>query len=669
MLYIIATVCLSIALLTLFIAIYFYYMHRRLVRTQSTLSNTEEEMAMALNAGEVNAWCYDIENDKISTLHGEDTLLPYDGKTLEYVYSLIDSESRGDIVSSFNSIIRGNKLYGECTLTSAGVSGKKVLEVKMKRIEDNRIVGTLKNITSTIEYREKLERFRVQTLYAMKVNDISFLLYDVGEHLFTRIDNENCEEGEVLNREKFKHNVYKDDYPEYIECIKKMDQCSDENMLFEMRKRRGDKYVWYKIMVTPYHRDEKSKPLSYIIVEGNNTKWKEINNELISLRNKAEVSNRLKNAFLANMSHEIRTPLNAIVGFSNLIAEDNVDETTKNEYKDIINTSSDQLLRLINDILDLSKIEAGVFDFKYSTFDFAGFFKDLSLSLSLRAPQNVKLVCESPFKDFNLYGDKQRIAQVIINFVTNAFKFTSQGEVIMRYNYVGTWLSVEVEDTGTGISPENISRIFNRFEKLNDFAPGSGLGLSISKVLIEAMGGKIGVESVEGKGSTFKFTIPCNINFTASKAQEKSQALLDTISPKEIERLQKEHATTDKRKLVLIAEDIDNNYILAHHLLDKDYRIIRARDGIEAVSMARTYSPDVILMDMMMPHLDGLQATRQIREFDSTTPIIAVTAYVFDTDRDDAISAGCNDFVAKPLTNINLMATIDNLFDKETTND
>lgn len=227
-------------------------------------------------------------------------------------------------------------------------------------------------------------------------------------------------------------------------------------------------------------------------------------------KEKAEEANRLKTAFLANMSHEIRTPLNAIVGFSNLITQtEDVEE--KEEFCKIIETNNELLLRLINDILDLSKIEAGQLDFNYSEVELSTIFHDLESVYKGRVKEGIQLICDLPEKACTIYSEKNRLIQVISNFLSNACKFTFDGTIRFGYKETETGVYCYVSDTGKGIAKENIPHIFERFAKFDSFIQGTGLGLSICETIIQHLGGKIGLESEEGKGSTFWFTIDCAV--------------------------------------------------------------------------------------------------------------------------------------------------------------
>lgn len=272
----------------------------------------------------------------------------------------------------------------------------------------------------------------------------------------------------------------------------------------------GDAYLWIELFAIVGQTDPKGKPISLTGGTALISQRKKMEQELRD-KEKAEESNQLKSAFLANMSHEIRTPLNAIVGFSNLIAQTNPTDETK-EFCEIIETNNELLLQLINDILDLSKIEAGQMDFIYSEFNVSALFHNLSQTFQDRVKSGVTLYSEIPEQACVIYSEKNRITQVITNFLTNACKFTFQGSIRMGYKETEDGLYFYVKDTGKGIGRKNLPHVFERFAKFDSFIQGTGLGLSICQTIIENLHGKIGVESEEGKGSTFWFTIPCAVS-------------------------------------------------------------------------------------------------------------------------------------------------------------
>ena len=408
-----------------------------------------------------------------------------------------------------------------------------------------------------------------------------------------------------------------------------------------------------------------SEDFSPIIVsiEWDITQLELMRRELIESKEKAETSDKLKSAFLANMSHEIRTPLNAIVGFSRIISEsDNAEE--RREYYEIVDANNERLLQLINEILDLSKIESGIVEFTYGPVRLHTLCKEIHDAHVFRCPQGVELRFDSPDEALSIHSDKNRIFQVFSNLIGNAFKFTTEGSVSYGYKQEGERVVFYVKDTGLGIEPEKLGRVFQRFAKLNNFAQGTGLGLSICKTIIERLGGEIAVSSEVGTGTTFTFWLPLeNViqdtetgtnshlpgEAVGTQPSEVLPAKEDTTRPKE-ETTEKEEdlrttAAGTEKATILIAEDTDSNFDLLNAILGRKYRLVRARDGMEYDEV----NPDLILMDIKMPNLDGLEATRIIRQLSAEVPIIAQSAYAYEHDRNAAEEAGCNDFISKPI--------------------
>ena len=381
-----------------------------------------------------------------------------------------------------------------------------------------------------------------------------------------------------------------------------------------------------------------SEDFSPIIVsiEWDITQLELMRRELIESKEKAETSDKLKSAFLANMSHEIRTPLNAIVGFSRIISEsDNAEE--RREYYEIVDANNERLLQLINEILDLSKIESGIVEFTYGPVRLHTLCKEIHDAHVFRCPQGVELRFDSPDEALSIHSDKNRIFQVFSNLIGNAFKFTTEGSVSYGYKQEGERVVFYVKDTGLGIEPEKLGRVFQRFAKLNNFAQGTGLGLSICKTIIERLGGEIAVSSEVGTGTTFTFWLPLE------NVIQDTETGTNSHLPGEAVGTQPSEAT------ILIAEDTDSNFDLLNAILGRKYRLVRARDGMEAVTMYDEVNPDLILMDIKMPNLDGLEATRIIRQLSAEVPIIAQSAYAYEHDRNAAEEAGCNDFISKPI--------------------
>lgn len=389
---------------------------------------------------------------------------------------------------------------------------------------------------------------------------------------------------------------------------------------------------------------EKDELIGVVLKKEDVTKQKQAENELRLAKEKAEESDRLKSAFLANMSHEIRTPLNAIVGFSGLLAVTETPEE-REEYINIINSNNDLLLQLINDILDLAKIEAGTLEFVSSDVDINQLLGDIEQTARLKAADGVQVSFVEKLPRCILRVDKNRVSQVITNFLNNALKFTHEGSIRFGYRYIEDELYFYVTDTGCGIAPEEINRVFSRFVKLNSFAQGTGLGLSICQMIIKKLEGRIGVDSTYGQGSTFWFTLP--------------DKLLVTTTPEPVctEKPAPAGPVLSHKATLLIAEDNESNFTLFYAML-KEFNILHARNGREAVELYRDHHPDLILMDLKMPEMDGYEATRQIRTVDTGIPIIAVTAFAFAEDEHRVEESGFNAYVPKPIKPVELLKTI-----------
>lgn len=399
-----------------------------------------------------------------------------------------------------------------------------------------------------------------------------------------------------------------------------------------------DSGVWYKASAIPVYGADDAIQGAVMRID-DVSEYKKLIGELEVSMAKAEEADKLKSAFLANMSHEIRTPLNAIVGFSDLLVHSE-DRSDREEYIQIINNNNELLLRLIGDILDLSKIESGLVELKLEYFDFSVMFSDLFATHKPRIERgNTKLLYSNPYSKCMVTLDKNRCIQVITNYLNNAEKFTRNGHISMGYEYENGGITLFVEDTGIGISEDKIDLLFHRFEKLDDFAQGTGLGLSICKAIAETMNGRVWAESKAGEGSTFFAWFPC-----VAEIEE-----MTLVVDHRDEDVVVEQVSSSLKRSILVAEDNDSNYMLVKAIL-KECNLTRAVNGQEAVDYARKYKYDAILMDMKMPVMGGLEATKAIREFDRVTNIVALTANVFDSDRTNAMEAGCNSFITKPLS-------------------
>ncbi len=384
---------------------------------------------------------------------------------------------------------------------------------------------------------------------------------------------------------------------------------------------------------------------------------KKIENELVISKEIAEESDRLKSAFLANMSHEIRTPMNAIMGFSELLNANNLSEAKKEKYHEIISNSGKRLMNIVTDIVDISKLDSNqlnlhlelinineLLDILYNQFNITA--KNKSIQLSLHKGLSID--------EGNINTDETRLCQVITNLLENALKFTQSGSIELGYQLKENELLFYVKDTGVGIRKKHHQLIFDRFSQSDNeilkVKEGAGLGLSISKGIIELFGGVIWVESELGKGSTFYFTIP----------YKNGETTMEPINKNNLRENVQEIESNATSKTILIAEDEYTNYMFLEAILEAlPFKLVHVENGKDAVDFMNSNAKiDLILMDINMPVMNGLEATIAIRKIHPNIPIIAVTAYAMATDREKAIAHGCTDYLTKPVSKKVLLETI-----------
>lgn len=375
--------------------------------------------------------------------------------------------------------------------------------------------------------------------------------------------------------------------------------------------------------------------------------------EYETMAQKAENASKMKSLFLANMSHEIRTPLNAIEGFSRIMAEtDSPEERMK--FMEIIESNNGRVLALINEILDLSRVEAGEIAIKKQMTDLNEMCKGIQLMFKFRCPDSVNLTWSQPNMKVTLNTDQNRLTQVFSNLISNALKHTSKGSITYGYRLINDGQEVEffVTDTGSGIAPEDINHIFQTYVSRDaEQQNGYGLGLALCKIIVEKMNGHITVSSKLGEGSTFRFTLP--FEGTIGGLQKNSRITTNSRTIRVNTKTNVQNAP-----LILVAEDEDSNYELVRIVLAKRYRLLRAHNGIEAVTLCEDEHPDMILMDIRMPDMNGLDATRIIKEVNHEIPIVALSAYAFDENIREAKAAGCDEFLAKPFRVEDLLDTV-----------
>lgn len=374
------------------------------------------------------------------------------------------------------------------------------------------------------------------------------------------------------------------------------------------------------------------------------TRIQNINIDLNVAKERAEGADKLKSAFLANMSHEIRTPMNAIIGFSDFVLQPGLSKEKLEEFVRIISASSQRLLSVISDIIDISKIESDQIKIHSEMVDINGLMNDLFCTYKkLIGSKNIALnyVCDKPEDHIWINTDGFRVKQILYNLLNNAVKFTSEGKVEYGYTVGENTLSFYVKDTGIGIAAENQSHIFEHFRKVDSLDKviyeGNGLGLSISKALAEKLGGYVAVESTLGEGSTFSLTIPYirEIPYTGAPSLVSKTNGIGNWEGKHI----------------LIVEDDKISHAYIQELLEgTNAKILHAWNGLEAVEFVKSHTDiSLVLMDMKMPIMDGYEATKLIKQIRPNLPVVAQTAFALSDDKQKALAAGCDNYIPKPI--------------------
>jgi len=400
--------------------------------------------------------------------------------------------------------------------------------------------------------------------------------------------------------------------------------------------------------------DEKGEVKLVIEHLRDNTARKKAEEELILAKEHAEESDKLKSVFLANLSHEIRTPMNGILGFTELLENTEISSQKKNTYIEIIKNSGKHLLSIINDIIEISRIETGLIKPHLTNVEINSLIYSLHEVIKMNIPQEKKIKLEiiksKPDRKVVVVTDEVKLRQILSNLLTNAIKYTDKGHVGYGYE-VNSELTFFVKDTGIGIDKKDQEIIFERFrrvdEEITSRKRGSGLGLAISKAYVEMLNGSIQVESEKGKGSVFSFSIPF---------QQPAEGKNKSISSKKAEA-----SKSKKNKItILVAEDDEFNYMyFAEVLQSAKYKLIRANNGQEAVDICKS-NPNIqiVLMDIKMPVMDGFEAYRKIKEFNPNLPVIAQTAYALSDDEKNIQKAGFTGYITKPISVDELLQSI-----------
>jgi PAS domain S-box-containing protein len=404
-------------------------------------------------------------------------------------------------------------------------------------------------------------------------------------------------------------------------------------------------------------RSDSGEVLGALTISRDITRLKQVHEDLIKANIGAEASNRLKSNFLANISHEIRTPLNSVVGFSNLLLTNNLTNEVKEEYIEQINHNSEKLLQIIGDIIDLSRLESSQIEITYEEASLSAIVNEIieeARQIIRRNEKPIILNVKNHFEDVGdlIFTDRIWLKRVLNHLMDNAVKFTLDGSVEFSYLLENQNVVFKIRDTGIGINKENLGRIFEEFRQEFDghHRPfeGLGIGLTLAKEVIERMGGKIVVVSEKGVGSEFSFSIPYR---PAGSTKTKVATVINENVLKPID--------WSSRKCLLVDDNKDVLIYLNRILTDTGVSIVTARSGLEAIEIIKaTPDIDVVLLDMQMPEMNGIETTREIRKIRKNLPIIAQTAFIFEDDKDIILEAGCDACLIKPIRREHLLTVM-----------
>lgn len=438
-----------------------------------------------------------------------------------------------------------------------------------------------------------------------------------------------------------------------------------------------DDDVYIEFIINPDKKSNENRLLLDVFAIDVTDKMK-VEHVLREAAKKAVEADNMKSAFLANMSHEIRTPLNAIVGFSNLLCK-TVEPEKKKRFVEIIETNNKLLLKLIGDILDISKADSDKLVFNKYNIDINKLLTTVCSGVDVTNKPDVKIEIKLGMDKCYITSDPYRITQVLNNLLTNAIKFTDSGTIVVGYELMqNNMLRFYVKDPGQGIAAVDMPKLFTRFTKLNSFIQGTGLGLSISKAIVEKLGGSMRAESQgRGKGSTFYFTLPYVLDESKDSYNQESssndEARLEALKKKNLANSNQDPSRNSdhnsfvdpsmpsykyERKKILVVEDNESNSQLIKEMLEDRFDLVFAKDGEQSMTVFAKETPDLVLMDINLPIKDGYQATADIRRLSKSVPIIAVTAYAQQSDRQKVMTSGFTDYLAKPVEEEALIAKI-----------
>ncbi len=397
---------------------------------------------------------------------------------------------------------------------------------------------------------------------------------------------------------------------------------------------------YFNVRMIPYGRD---KVLALMSDVTNNVRQTEV---LATAKKNANKTEELKKTFLASMSHELRTPLNSIVGFSNLLSMAHLDEKEREIYVNIIQDNTNLLLQLMQDLLDFSQLETGNLKLNIVPAEIVYLLRELEEKYSNKTKKGVKLIIQLPKEEVWARVDEKKVSHILANFLSNSVKNTEHGEIVLSFERFGKWLKFSVSDSGCGIPNDKINVIFEKFEKLDTFSQGLGLGLSISKALADILGGRIEMTSTLGVGSTFSLYLPY---VSINKAEIHAEDLPN-------------RPYGSGEKIILVVKKDKNAFIRLSKMLNDKYVVLLARNGEEAMDTFFRFKPDLVFTELdTLGSMTGLEIIKKIKKQSPETPVVGITDQIMYQDHNDAIHAGCNDVIVKPYTQVRLAEVVTSL--------
>jgi len=631
---------------------------------EERLKESETRYEMATEAANLGIWDYMVTAGKTFYSKRWKSMLGYYPDELADEFSvwedLLHPDDKDRMIHYMNNFISSDLLIYEAEFRMKHKNGKYIwIRSRATALRDEigkaiRIMGTHSDVTKEKKSESELKKLN----QAILQSPIMVVITDIGGFIefcnpaFCKIT--GWTDQEILGK---KPNILKSGFqPQafYDKLWKTIGSGNEWQGEFKNRKKNGEFY-WELASISPI-RNDFGTITHYVKIAENISYLKKIEKDLKKAKLEAETANNYKNHFLANMSHEIRTPINTIIGFSELIKNENLPAQKRTKYTGIIEENSQSLLRLIDDIIDVAKIEANELKIKKEACSLEELFSELEMTYNnfLKQKQRHKLdilfqIPEEAHHDV-IFTDPYRLKQILNNLFLNSLNHTERGHIEIGYSLLSdNKLRFFVSDTGTGIPAGRIKNIFRRFnyneETAASDAPSSGLGLSICKDLALLLGGDINAKSVEGEGSIFYLTLPYDkikIPLVRSVSKPPSQSKYNF-----------------SQYTIMVAEDTPYNYEYLQSILQRaGAQVVWAKDGIDVLKIFNSAKIDLILMDIQLPEISGYEATMQIREKNKTIPIIAQTAYAMVEDRQKCIEAGCNDVLVKPIRMDDVLSTV-----------